>query len=505
MNRGRPNPRKSSPGSRFSQGGGSSRPRPGSQRQPESTVRAAGHVATHLAREYWDALGDPFGKRLTDILREHPEELGLLNDFQKLKLRGYLEGLARWYGWLKGHSQRVLDWPLLLAALLESDRIDDTHRNWAARCDLSPERLIALGDAPNWAIRGEGYRRVVGSQKANVDPWSLLPGWIRNHLPEVPVDEQSKVWHSEILEGFQCRPHQWVRVRNLGKHKTIEDNIEKISEMTGQQPWRARKMEASVRWPRHVQMPRPSEPWPWMIEDFSDQAVAHVCDPDPGERWCVVEPEKIAVIIDLADRMKGKGLVVVASANDRLLKAAAIQARRCGCHNVTTRAMTGDVIPGKAGTYDGVLVHDSGMAMNRWRSDPERRLWSNEKDLPATVNRIEARLMATVKALKNGGRLVYAVGSLSKDETDMIADRLGRQAPNLVPQEFTDPRTGVLGSPRLHMWPDRDWGEAIFIARWTKTAGTTTGATTSTTTGKKSGKTTSTTTETSTGTDKPET
>lgn len=469
MNRGRPQPRKSSsqrPNQQW--GGGPARPKPGAIRAQLATTRASGHVASQLARVYWEALGDPYGKRLTDILREHPEELGLLNDFQKFRLRGYLEGLARWYGWLKGHSQRVLDWPLLLASLLESDRIDDTQRNWAARCDLSLERLIALGDAPNWAVRGEGYRRVVGSQKANVDPWSLLPGWIRNRLPEVPVDEQSKLWHSKILEGFQARPHQWVRIRNLGKHKSIDDNIEKLTEATGQQPWRARKMEAAVRWPRHVQLPRPSEPWPWITQDFSEQAVAQICDPDPGERWCIVEPEKLAVIIDLSDRMKNKGLVVVASANERLLKAAAIQARRCGCHNVTTRPMSGGVIPGKPGTYDGVLIHDSGMGMNRWRTDPERRLWSNEKDLQTTVNRLESRLNSSVKALKNGGRLIYAVGSMTKDETDDVSDRLIKEHSNLVPQEFKDPRTGELGPPRLHMWPDRDWGEALFIAKWTK-------------------------------------
>ncbi|MFM1800794.1 MAG: Ribosomal small subunit methyltransferase, partial [Planctomycetota bacterium] len=275
MKRGRSKPSHRTSRPNFSQASGAYPRKSGAPRTNETSVRAAGHVASQLAREYWEALNDPQGARLYEILRNHPEELGLLNDFQRYRLKCYLEGLARWHGWLKGHSQRLLEWPLLLASLLESDKIDDTQRNWAARCDLNPDRLIALGDAPNWAVRGDGYRRVVGSQKANVDPWSLLPGWIRTHLPQAPVEEQSKIWHSRILEGFQARPHQWLRIRDLGKQKTIHDNLEKLEEQTGQQAWRARKVEGAARWPRHVDLPRPAEPWPWIIQDFSDQMLGH--------------------------------------------------------------------------------------------------------------------------------------------------------------------------------------------------------------------------------------
>lgn len=470
MNRSRPSPKSNSP-----------RPRrtsltvrrrqfgPTSSGSPASN--AAGHVATQLAREYWDELANPKGRGLSAILRAHPQECGLLNDHQKHKLRGYLEGLARWHGWLKGHKQRFMEWPLLLASILESEKVDDTHRAWARRCDLAPERLLALGDAPNWSVRGEGYRRLVGSDRANVDPWALLPGWLRTHLPEVPVDEQAKHWHSRILEGFQMKAHQWVRLRQVQKNKTIEDTLEKLTDATGQAPWRSRKVPAAVRWARHVQLPEAKEPWAWIAQDFSDQAVAAVCDPDPGERWCVLEPRELAVVIDLADRMRGKGLVVVASSNDRLLKAAALMARRCDCHNINTRLISGDVIPGKSGTYDGVLVHDQGMGMDRWRTDPERRLRSDERDLKGTVAQIDARLRSAVRALKPGGRLVYAVGSLTRDETDDLADRLMKDLPQqLVPQEFIDPRSGQLGPARQHFWPDRDFGEALFAARWTKAA-----------------------------------
>lgn len=468
MNHDRPRPPKRRPTSGSYSSRGPVRPKPATSTASVSPVRAAGHVAAMMAREYWDELARPQGKRLIDILRAHPEDTGLLNDFQKFKLRSYLEGLARWHGWLKGHNQRLVEWPLLLASLLESDRIDDNHRNWANRCDIRPERLMALAGAPNWAVRGEGYRRIVGSQKANIDPWSLLPGWVRNHLPEAPSDEPAKIWHSRILEGFQHLPHQWIRVRNLGKHKTIDDHIEKLTEGSGQSPWRARKLTAAIRFGKHVQLPKAKEPWGWINQDFSDQAVAAIADPDPGERWCVFEPEKLSVVIDLADRMKGKGLIVVASSSEKLLKSAALLARRCGCHNITTRQATAGQIPGKAGSYDGILIHCSGMGMNRWRTEPELRLRSDESQLAPTVATVEMRLKAAVIALKTSGRLIYAIGSMTNEETDQMADRLAREYPQLVPQEFSDPRTGELGPPRLAMWPDHDWGEAVFIAKWTK-------------------------------------
>ena len=108
--------------------------------------------------------------------------------------------------------------------------------------------------------------------------------------------------------------------------------------------------------------------------------------------------------------------------------------------------------------------------MDRWRTDPERRIRSDERDLKLVVSQIDLRLRSGLKALKSGGRLVYTVGSLTKDETDSTADRLMIEFPNLVPQEFVDPRTGQLGSPRFHNWPERDFGEALFLTRWMKTA-----------------------------------
>lgn len=430
-------------------------------------TRAAGHVASLLAREYWEALGNPVGNSLSSLLREHPESLGLLTDYQKFKTRQYLAGMARWYGWLRGHTQRLAEWPLLLASLLESDRVDDTQRAWARRCNIAPERLIALGDAPNWVVRGEGYRRLAGSNRANVDPWSLLPGWLRGHLPEAPPEESSKSWHAAILEGFQRCPYQWIRLRDVQKNRTIDDTLEKLEEQTGQSAWRARKLAQAVRWPAHVKLPEAREPWTWIAQDFSDQITAQVCDPDPGERWCVIEPRDLSVAIDLADRMRGKGVVVVASSNSRLLSAASRMAKRCGCHNVTTRACSGVNLPGKAGSFDGVLVDMHGMGMDRWRLQPETRLRSDVRQLKTVVQEIDSRLRSAVRALKPGGRLVYAVGSLTADETDDVADRLVRDQPELTPLEFVDPRDGRLGPPRKHFWPEKDWGEAIFLARWT--------------------------------------
>jgi 16S rRNA (cytosine967-C5)-methyltransferase len=432
--------------------------------------RAGGHVAATLAREYWEALENPRGKTLSAILRDHPESMGLLNDFQKFKVRQYLTAMARWYGWLKGHSQRLAEWPLLLGSVLESDKIDDTHRAWARRCNLAPERLLALGDAPSWVVRGEGYRRLVGSSRANVDPWSLLPGWLRGHLPDTPTDESSKTWHAKILEGFQFRPYKWVRLRDVQKNRTIDDTLEKLEEQTGQSAWRARKLPSAVRWPAHMQLPEARDPWAWIVQDFSHQVTASVCDPDPGERWCLIEPRDLSVAIDLADRMKGKGVVVVASANERLLRAAAQLARRCGCHNVTTRTMSGTNLPGKPAIYDGVLVDTHGMGMDRWRSHPEMRLRCVVSELKPIVAEIDVHLRSALKALKTGGRLVYAVGSLTVDETDLVADRLAAKIPGLTPLEFVDPRNGRLGPPRMHFWPERDWGEALFLARWTKTS-----------------------------------
>ena len=63
-----------------------------------------------------------------------------------------------------------------------------------------------------------------------------------------------------------------------------------------------------------------------------------------------------------------------------------------------------------------------------------------------------------------GGRLVYAVCTLTRSETTAVADAFTAAHPDFIP----DPVLG--GAPQLTLWPDQINANGMFIAAWRRTA-----------------------------------
>ena len=187
-------------------------------------------------------------------------------------------------------------------------------RVWAARIGRHPDRLVPVGDAPNWTGRAEGLKRWTEGRPVNADPWRLFPAWMRDQLPVPPGDATPKVRKLDFLAALQARPPLWVAVRGQDE-KSVWAELRDA----GLKPWIHRRIPTAARLPPETDLTafESFRSGQLIAHDIASQAVAIVCDPDPGERWWDVNGDNGLHSLHLAALMKGKGLVVCTFEQER--------------------------------------------------------------------------------------------------------------------------------------------------------------------------------------------
>ena len=130
-----------------------------------------------------------------------------------------LGALMRWWGWIEPLHMKRVEEQLLLAWLLDSVEVGPMAKVWAARIGRHPDRLVPVGDAPNWTGRAEGLKRWTEGRAVNADPWRLFPAWLRDQLPVPPGDDDAQGAGSSISwprsrRGRRCGSRSAVRTKS---------------------------------------------------------------------------------------------------------------------------------------------------------------------------------------------------------------------------------------------------------------------------------------------------
>lgn len=303
--------------------------------------------------------------------------------------------LFRWRGWIEGLKLPRIEERLLLAWLLDAPTVHPVCRIWARAGGRDPSRLVALGDAPNWTARAEGLKRWVGGRAVNADPWRLFPRWLRDHLPLPPGGAAPKARYLELLETLQRRPSLWVRAQGADPGAVWTELKD-----AGLRPWVHRRVTAAAKIDTNsdVHHLAPFARGALEIQDVASQAVALVCDPDPGERWWDACAGAGGKSLHLAALMGGKGVVVATDVNEKRLKEAVRRARRSPYRNLTTKVWdgTGRHVAGKSRSYDGVLVDAPCSALGTWRRNPDAR-WTLESEAIPRLADLQLELLRGVR------------------------------------------------------------------------------------------------------------
>lgn len=424
----------------------------------EVLAKAAGEIATRVEPAVLSE-----GKRLDQQLATELRRRRDLSPIDGHFISAAVFSLFRWKGWLDPLRARSIEERLLLASLLDAPRVHPVCRLWARQAGRDPEGLVALGDAPDWKARSEGFRKLVGGGRAVMaDPWRLFPPWLREHLPLPPGDEPVARRLVALLESLQAPPSLWVRAQG--------DDPERVWEElrgAGARPWVHRRVTAAAKLGPDVDVYHLAafERGALEIQDIASQSVGLVCDPDPGERWWDACAGAGGKALHLAALMSGKGTVIATDRHDRRLKETVRRARRSPFRNLSTRLWDGKHVVGKPGSYHGVLVDAPCSAIGTWRRNPEAR-WSLD---PAAIRRLaesqRVLLEVAARGVRPGGRLVYSVCTLTPLETTQVLAGFRESHPEFQWDPFPHPLTGQPTPGHVLIWPREADSDAMFVAR----------------------------------------
>jgi len=205
------------------------------------------------------------------------------------------------------------------------------------------------------------------------------------------------------------------------------------------------------------------------IQDAGSQAVGLCCAPKASQKWwdmCAGEGGKT---LHIADLLRNKGLVF---GTDRaawrleVLKTRALRAQLSNCQVV--RWEEGQPAPG-IGLFEGVLLDAPCSGIGTWGRNPHAR-WTSKPEDVAELAVVQRRLIEiAAAAVKPGGRLVYAVCTLTRPETEGVCDAFDAAHPEFVPDAVPDPFAVAAPSARHFFWPRQTKGNGMFVAVWKRT------------------------------------
>jgi 16S rRNA (cytosine967-C5)-methyltransferase len=210
----------------------------------------------------------------------------------------------------------------------------------------------------------------------------------------------------------------------------------------------------------------------FVVQDEASQLVAEYAAVRPGER-----------VLDACASPGGKTLALLAALNGRgLLVAADVRPRRVELLQRTLAVARADDVQlvrldlmqplpfGEA--FDCVLVDAPCSGLGTIRRDPDIRWRRHPEDLPALADAQVRMLDHAARAVRPGGRLVYATCSSEPEENEGVVETFLAAHEAFAPgaAETVQPALAEPARPlvdemgRLHTWPWRDGLEAFFAA-----------------------------------------
>ena len=212
------------------------------------------------------------------------------------------------------------------------------------------------------------------------------------------------------------------------------------------------------------------------LQDISSQAVGVLCAPTPGETWwdaCAGEGGKT---LHLADLMQGRGQVFASDKAEWRLAKLKQRAARAAVQNYQSAVWEGGEELPFALKFDGILVDAPCSGVGTWQRNPHAR-WTTMANDVRELAELQLRILTNAaRATKPGGKLVFAVCTLTRAETTAVAGLFSSAHPDFEPMELPVLREeaaklGVKGQPTLTIWPQELGGNGMFVAAWTRKVG----------------------------------
>ena len=303
----------------------------------------------------------------------------------------------------------------------------------------------------------ERFERDPRSVKPETLAARAVPDWLRAEM-ELPV---------EFLQHLQREPALWLRAR--------PGTGERLAATLGHCTPAPQSAEA-LRFTGHQDLFRspPFQAGEFEIQDLASQLVGLAATPRPGETWWDVCAGEGGKTLHLADLMANQGLIWASDRSPRRLEVLKRRAARAKIFNYRTAVWPGIVagvrptLPTK-GKFDGILVDAPCSAIGTWQRNPHARWTTTPGDITELAAIQAALLDAVAGSVKTGGRLIYAVCTLTRRETEEIAAGFLAAHPEFIPEPLTGIVSADSGGPspsRVLLWPQSIHANGMFIAAW---------------------------------------
>ena len=280
----------------------------------------------------------------------------------------------------------------------------------------------------------------------------VVPDWVQNELAITPA------W----ARAIQAEPRLWLRAKP-GQGRALCDKL-------GAAKLEKNLLPDAIHYKGEEDLYKRPEfhAGEFEIQDIASQMVGWMAAPQPGETWwdtCAGEGGKT---LHLSALMQNKGLIWASDKAEWRLKNLKRRAGRAQVFNFRAAPWDGGTkLPTKT-KFDGILVDAPCSGLGTWQRNPHARWTTNQQDVTELAAIQKQILHHAAPSLKPGGKLIYAVCTLTRSETtEVVADFNAKWAAEFEPFLLPTLSPG-LGEPASEkfLWP-QDWnGNGMFIAGW---------------------------------------
>lgn len=319
---------------------------------------------------------------------------------------------------------------------------------------LRPHESIQLqvNDALDRQAR---YERDPASVKVEALAARAVPAWLAAEVVLPP----------DSLRLLQLEPLLWIRARP-GMRTTLARELDRCELPSGLTADSALATEAKhallFTGRRDLFTTGAFQRGAFEIQDIASQLVGHACAPKPGESWWDVCAGEGGKSLHLADQMDNRGVLWASDRSHRRLEQLRRRFARAQLFNVRVSPWEDPETLPVQSLFDGILLDAPCTGVGTWQRNPHARWTTGPADV-SELAAVQARLLEKVAPrLKPGGRLVYAVCTLTRTETTGVADAFTQAHPELSP----DPVFPHAPEPQVSLWPHELRSNGMFIAAW---------------------------------------
>ena len=321
--------------------------------------------------------------------------------------------------------------------------------------------------------RADREREAIAYPDRDADPAAYIaacystPRWIAEEW----IGQLGKEGAEDLARAMLAVPPFTVRVNTL---KTSREDL--LARLTGEgvsaEPARFSPVALHLSGPVQLAALPSFREGLFTVQDESSQMAAILLAPKPGERvldLCAAPGGKTTHIAQL---MENRGTVVACDVAPRKLGLIEETAARLGIAIITTAALNATKPLPEGDRFDRVLVDAPCSGLGVLRRNPEGKWWKTRENVSELVTIQQSILRNAANCLGEGGTLLYATCSTTRQENEGVIDDFLTQHPDFMLEDLHElfPTHAGLFTERgcFRSWPHRDGMDGFFAARLRK-------------------------------------